>query len=118
RHARTKSRRRLPPTGQPPASSIRRGIMGTQIEALPKSDSPSEAAAKALPHHIVITFTDGHSLSGAKFDIDGISPEQIAVAIYHLSRSANMESDRLMMQAAHERREVADIMGKLAKGGR
>lgn len=92
--------------------------MATQIDELPKSESPSEAAAKASPHHIVITFTDDHSLSGAKFDIDGVTPEQIAVAIYHLTRSANMESDRLMIAAAHERREVADIMGKLRKGGR
>lgn len=92
--------------------------MATQIDELPKADSPSEAAAKTMPHHIVITFTDDHSLAGAKFDIDGLTPEQIMIAVYHLTRSANMESDRLMMKAAHERREVADIMGKIKRGGR
>jgi len=77
-----------------------------------------EAAKPDAPHRIVVTFTDNHSISGAKFDIVDVTPEQIAIAVFHLMRSANQISDAMMLQAARERGEVDRVMRELQKGGR
>lgn len=84
------------------------------VEELAEPLSPD--AAKLMPHHIIVTFTDGMSLNGAKIDATGVTPEQIMAAVYHLTRAANMETDRLMMQAARERSEIRDVMAEIARG--
>ena len=70
------------------------------------------------PHHIIVTFVDDHSISGTKFDIVGVTSEQIAVAVYHLQRSANRLSDRKEIAAMQNNADVQRVMAELAKGGR
>jgi hypothetical protein len=84
------------------------------VESLPEKEAPRED----VQHRILITFADNHGISGAKFDIQGVTPEQIAVASYHLMRSANQLSDAMMLQAARERGEVDRVMAELRKGKR
>lgn len=92
------------------------GNGAVSVEALKETDVPTVAEARALPHHVVITFADNHSLGGAKIDIVGVTPEQIMVAVYHMTRSANMETDRLMLQSARQRDEVTAVMREIQKG--
>lgn len=83
----------------------------------PQAPLTAEDAAKT-PHHIVIVFGDDHTISGAKFDIRDVSPEQIAVAVYHLNRSAQRLSDMMELAARQNQSDVQRVMRDLAKGGR
>lgn len=67
-------------------------------------------------HRILITFANDHEINGMKVEIMDVTPEQCAVASYHLMRSANQLSDAKMLQAARERGEVDRVMRELRKG--
>jgi hypothetical protein len=84
------------------------------IETIPAKEAPTTAA----PHRIVITFASDHELDGMKVEIHDVTPEQCAVASYHLMRSANQLSDAAMLAAARDRGEVDRIRRELTKGGR
>lgn len=68
------------------------------------------------PHRVVITFPDDHTISGMKVEVIGVTPEQIAVAVFHLSRTANQVADARQMQAAVAARELESIRRELVKG--
>lgn len=74
-----------------------------------------EAPKLDAPHRIVISFPTDHEINGMKVEIIGVTPEQCAVASYHLMRSANQLSDAMMLQTAHERAEVERVRRELAR---
>lgn len=76
------------------------------------ADAPTQAAA----HRIVVTFPTDHELNGMKVEIVDVTPEQVAVAAFHLTRSANQLADAMMLQAARERGEVDAVMRELRAG--
>lgn len=78
----------------------------------PIEESPDTKA----PHRVVITFPTDREINGMRVEIIGVTPEQCAVASYHLMRSANQLSDAMMLQAARERGEVDRVMAELRKG--
>lgn len=82
------------------------------VEKIGEKDAPAQAA----PHRILITFTSDHEINGMKVEIVDVTPEQCAVASYHMMRSANQLSDAAMLQAARERGEVDRVMAELRKG--
>ena len=84
------------------------------VEPLSAEDAPTEADA----NRIIFTFKDDHNIGGMKVEIKGVTPEQCAVAAYHLLRSANQLSDAIMMRRAQERGEVDAIMRELRNGGK
>jgi hypothetical protein len=51
------------------------------------------------PHRILIEFPNDHDIAGAKFDVTEITPEQIAVAIFHLNMIASALVARVAMNA-------------------
>jgi hypothetical protein len=77
--------------------------------ALPETEAPQAQQ----PNRILITFIDDHSFDGAKFEILGVTPEQIAVAIFHLERSAMMLADSRQLAAARENSQLDAIKQSL-----
>jgi hypothetical protein len=84
------------------------------VEPLDEADAPAPEAK----HHILFTFPTDHELNGMKAEIMNVTPEQCAVAAYHLLRSANQLSDAIMLHAARERGEIDAVMRELRAGGK
>ena len=82
------------------------------VESIPATDAPTTVA----PHRILITFASDQELDGMKVEIMDVTPEQCAVASYHLMRSANQLSDAAMLNAARERGEIKRIRRELSGG--
>lgn len=61
------------------------------------------------PNRIVVEFADDHSIGGAKFDVSEVTPEQIAVACFHLERIATQLLNVASAMAAHNAAEVAAV---------
>lgn len=82
------------------------------IEKIPLADAPKVDA----PNRIVFNFPNDHDIGGMSVEIIGVTPEQVAVAVFYLNRSANQIADVRQMQAQGEARTMADIRRELAKG--
>lgn len=67
------------------------------------------------PNRVIITFTDDHNIAGAKFEIMNVSAEQIAVAIFYLTRSANQMKDMETIAAMQDQSALAAAAGALAR---
>lgn len=65
------------------------------------------------PHRVLFTFTDDHGIDGMKVEIIGVTPEQIAVAIFYLQRTASQLADFRQMSAAQEAAQIAEMRNKL-----
>lgn len=61
----------------------------------------------ATDHKIAITFADDHSFNGVKLEVIGVTPEQIAAAIFHLQRVAHAMVDAMMTAARQNDAEIA-----------
>lgn len=84
------------------------------VEAIPVADAPKLDA----PHRILISFSTDHEINGMKVELVDVTPEQVAVACYHLMRSANQLTDVMMLGAARDRAEVERIRRELQGGKR
>lgn len=82
------------------------------IVELPEADAPKPDH----PNRVVINFPDDHDIGGMKIEVIDVTPEQIMVAVYHLTRSANQLSDAKMMHAEMQRREMEQVRRELTKG--
>lgn len=87
-------------------------MSGTDIVALPEADAPKTDA----PNRILINFPDDHDIHGAKIEIVGVTSEQIMLAVFYLTRSANQLADARQMQGEMQRREIENISRELRKG--
>lgn len=77
----------------------------------------AEAPKGNEPHRILVTFPSDHEISGMKVEIIGVTPEQIAVANFHIGRAADQVADARMIQAEAQRREIEAVQRSLATGG-
>ncbi len=67
---------------------------------------------KETLHRILVEFPDDHSISGIKIRADGLTPEQIMVACFHLERTANSAADyRTAQQLAAKSGATLDTGG-------
>lgn len=53
----------------------------------------ADAIDEDAKHRVLVTFPDDHSINGMKVEIIGVTPEQMAVAVFHLSRAASQVAD-------------------------
>lgn len=67
------------------------------------------------PHRIVVIFPDDHSFDGVQFDVIGITPEQIGVAIMHLQRIAFMTLAQRDAVAQRAEQEAIAVQSQLAR---
>lgn len=67
-------------------------------------------------HAINLTFEDDHSLNGMSVEVIGVTPEQIAVAVFHLQHIANSLLDMATMQRMREQSEIAKVAADIRKG--
>lgn len=81
------------------------------VTPLSETDAPTTDAA----NRIVFNFPNDHDIGGLKVDIIGVTPEQIAVAIFYLNRSANQIADMRQMQSQLNARELAAAQAAIAK---
>lgn len=82
------------------------------IVELSEADAPKIEAA----NRIVINFPDDHDINGMKIEMINLTSEQIMVAVYYLTRSANQLSDAKQMEQAMRQREIASIAAEIRKG--
>jgi hypothetical protein len=80
-------------------------VSGTIIEPVSEGDAPLATA----PSRVLVNFPNDHDISGMKIEIANVTPEQIAVMIFHLQRSASQIADMRQLQAESERREIARV---------
>lgn len=81
-------------------------------------DEISDPVPTGAPNRIVVTFADDHTVNGAKIEIAGVSPEQIAVAVFHLERVANSLANAAQIAARDRRVTAATPADVLAFGKR
>ncbi len=80
--------------------------------------SEADAASPDAPHRIVVAFRDDHTIDGAKFDIIGVTPEQMIITAHYLTRTANQIEDARMMRAMQDRAEVQSVAEALKSGAK
>lgn len=82
-----------------------------------------DVSAKAKPaddkaaNRVVINFTNDHDIDGARFDVLGVSSEQLFVAIAYLTRIANQMLDARIFASERGQQEIAAMAAQLAKKG-
>jgi hypothetical protein len=81
-------------------------LVSIGAEDAPKTDAPNR---------IVLTFTDDHSIENMKVEVVNVTPEQVAIAIFHLTRIANQVADARQFQAAQAARELAAVAADLRR---
>ena len=81
------------------------------VAPLSAADAPKLDAA----NRIVFTFANDHDIGGLKVEIIGVTPEQIAVAVFYLNRSANQIADMRQMQASLNAKELAAANAAIAR---
>lgn len=67
------------------------------------------------PNRILITFVDDHAIHGMKMEIIGVTPEQVAVAIFHLGRIADTLADHAVMQDRSKAAEINAVATAIMK---
>lgn len=77
--------------------------------------SASDAPKTSDPHRIVISFPDDHEINGMKVDVSDVTPEQVAVAVFHLQRVASQLADVRQFSAEQARRQVAQVSRELRR---
>lgn len=85
----------------------------TDLSPVPLSEADAPQATDK--HRIVITFPDDHSINGMKVEIMGVTPEQCAVASFHISRAGNQVADARQVMAAQEASEIEAIRRNLRR---
>lgn len=77
--------------------------------------SAEDAASPDATNRVLVTFTNDHDISGAKFDVVDVSAEQLFVAVAYLTRIANQLLDARVMQSAAGKAQMDAIRNALAK---
>lgn len=94
-----------------PTPEVGKGSDTGVIAPLNAADAPKADAV----NRIVFNFPNDHDIGGLKVEIVGVTPEQIAVAVFYLERSANQLADMRQMQASLNARELAAAQAAVAK---
>jgi hypothetical protein len=71
-----------------------------------REDAPLDLTAGS---RIVVTFADDHNLDGAKVEVRDVSPEQIAVVLFYLTRVANALTTAREMEQARAKQSPLEI---------
>lgn len=85
--------------------------MSDRIVPIGATEAPKSDAA----NRIVFSFTDDHTIDGMKVEVVNVTPEQCAVAAFHLLRIGNQVADARQFQAAQAQREVAAVAAQLRR---
>lgn len=84
--------------------------MPSELVAIGKKD----AADPTAENRIVVAFVNDHDIGGAKFDVRGVSAEQVFVAVAYLSRIANQMLDAAVLASAQGSAQMDAIKRALA----
>ena len=85
-----------------------------RIAAIEQIEANSEAAPKVgAANRIVVNFPNDHDIGGMAVEIVNVTPEQIAIATFHLMRSADQLADLRQMQQAQSAGEIAAMRRQL-----
>lgn len=74
-----------------------------------------DAADAEAANRVLIEFANDHDISGAKFDVRDVSPEQIFVAVAYLTRIGNQLLDTAMLASAQGQAQLAAVRSQIER---
>lgn len=69
-------------------------------------------------NYFIVQFRDDHSFDGARFASIGLTAEQLAFGVFHMSRMANRLEDSREFEAAREAMQAQQIAADLRSGSK